>query len=59
MTHLQNKPPAEPDAKLFLTIALAAALKLWGPKQWKDEGYFKQAEDFIAEAEARYGKLPE
>jgi hypothetical protein len=52
------KNPLNPDEnpKSFLTIVLAAGLKIFGPARGTKE-CFDHAEEFIKEAELRYGKL--
>lgn len=51
--------PFNPDEKpkQFLTMLVAAGLKIFGNKPWSNEQYFNAAEDFVKEMESRYGKL--
>lgn len=51
--------PLDPDKKPkeFLTILVAIGLKIFANKPWSDSDYFIAAENFIQEAENRYGKL--
>jgi hypothetical protein len=52
------KNPLNPDEnpKAFLTIVLAAGFVVFGHAKGTKEG-FDHAEEFIKEAELRYGKL--
>jgi hypothetical protein len=51
--------PLDPEEKPreFLIIILAVGLKIFGNKQWNKEDYFTEAQNFIDEAERRFGNL--
>jgi len=45
------------DARKLLSIIVATGLKIFGNKSWSNADYFVEAENFVAEAERRHGKL--
>lgn len=51
--------PLDPDEKPreFLTVLVAAGLLIFRPNVNDDGDVFKAAEEFVAEAERRFGKL--
>ena len=51
--------PLNPEEKPreFLIILVATGLKIFGNKPWSNEEHFQAAEQFVAVAEQRYGKL--
>lgn len=46
-------------AKQALTVVIASVFKYAGDAVFSNETAFKKAEEFIADAETRYGTIPE